>query len=373
MWHSRFFGTLLSLLALLGFMESQTALAAYPTSSEFSMSQTQETRGLEGSFQLAVMGDRAVPMDMPPEESTEKVQPEKPAVETPKATQGESTEDHTVPLDIHPEKSPVKVQSEKPVVETPKATLQASKPKKKKVKEANVETAPAKKPVEEESFLTKTFKQLIGGDDDKKEAASKSQMQKTAVKKPEKEEEGLLTKTLKKLVGGDQKEEQAAKKNPLNPINTAPTGSTTQKKGEEQPKTAKSETKKTLKDSFEKLIGVGAVKDEGDSKSAKTDKPAGETKSAKKEKSGGLLDGILGGSNKKKDSSATKQAKVKNTVKETSAPAKPRKITAKKYAADNEEEEQLEKNRGGVKKGKNVLKESFKTLITDDKKKENAE
>jgi len=337
MWHSRLLGTLLAVLALLSFMESQTALAAYPTSLEFSMSQPQEIRGLDGSFQLAVMGNSAVPLDISPERSPEKAQPAKPAVEKPKAT---------------PKKEPQK----------------ASKLKKKKVKKANVKKAPAKKSVkEEESFLTKTFKQLIGGKDDKKEAASKSQLQKTAGKKPVKEEEGFLTKTLKTLVGGDTKNEKKDKKNILSPINIAPTGSSAQKKEEEQPKTAKSETKKTLKDSFERLIGVGAVNDEGDSQSAKADKPAREIKSAKKEESGGLLGGILGGSKKKKVPPATKQAKAEDTVEKQSAPPKPKRITARKYI---EEEEQLEEDRGGVKKGKNVLKESFKTLIADDKKKE---
>ena len=62
MWHFRFIRTILAVLALLGFMESQTALAAYPFVSEFSMSQPQETRGLDGSFQLAVMGNSAVPL-----------------------------------------------------------------------------------------------------------------------------------------------------------------------------------------------------------------------------------------------------------------------------------------------------------------------
>lgn len=360
MWHSRFLGTLLAVQALLGFMESQTVLAAYPTSSEFSTSQPQETRGLDGSFQLAVMGGSAVPLDIPsvdilPEKSLE-----------------------TVPPDISSEKSPEQAQPAKPVVEQPKVTQEeepkkVSNPRSKKVKKANVKKAPAKKPVEDEGFLTKTFKQLIGSGDDKKEAASKSQLQKTAGKmpEPEKEEEGFLTKTLKSLMGGDKKKEQTAKKNALNPI-TVPAGSTTQKKGEEQPKTAKSETKKTLKDSFEKLIGVGAVKGEGDSKSAKTDTPVEETKSAKKEQSRGLLDGILGGSDKKKESSATNQAKTKDTVKKTSAPAKPKKLTAKRYVAEDDEakEGQPGGNYAGAKKGKNLLKESFRTLIADDKKKE---
>ena len=110
-----------------------------------------------------------------------------------------------------------------------------------------------------------------------------------------------------------------------------PTGSATHKKAEEKPKTAKSETKKTLKDSFEKLIGVGAV-----------DKSATETKPA-----------------------VTKQAKAEKTVEKKAAPLKPKRVTARKYIEN--EEAQLEKDRGGVKKGKNVLKESFKALVIDSK------
>ncbi len=340
MWHSRFLGTWVAVLVLLGFMEG-APLAAYPAPPEFSMNQPQETQGLEGSFQegsfqVAVMGGSAIPLDIPVEKSSETIQPEKPAVEKPKATR------------------------------------KVSKPKKKKVKKAQVQKAPAKEPVEEEEgFLSKTFRQLVGSDDEEKEATSKPQLQKTAGTEPEKEEEGLLTRTLKTLVGDDKKEDQSSKKDVLNPINMAPTGSATQKK-EVQPKTAKSETKQTLKDSFEKLIGVGAVNDDGGSPSAKTDTPAGETKSAKKEESGGLLDGILGGSETKKDVSAKQQAKAQDTVEKTSAPAKPRKFTARKYPGD-EGEGRSDKNYGGAQKGKNVLKESFKTLVTDDKKKEDEE
>jgi len=321
-----------------------------------------------------------------------------------------------IPLNMPPEKSPAKVKPEQPAVEKPKAIPKASNSKKKNVRKAQVEAAPAKKPVEEEEgfftktlkslvgssddtevaasessqlqkaagkkavheqkeeegLFTKTLKSLVGDDDDKKNASSKSPPAKTVKKipAPEKEEEGLLTKTLKSLVGDDKKEVKATEKTTLNPITMAPTGSTTQNKEEEHPKTAKSETKQTLKDSFEKLIGVGAVKDDGASQSVKTDKPAGETKSAKKEESGGLLEGILGGSDKK---DSPQQAKADGAVKESPAPARPARITAKKYIEEEEaqnEEEQLEKNRGGVKKGKNVLKESFKTLITDDKQKE---
>jgi hypothetical protein len=360
MWHFRFFGTILAVLALLGFMESPTALAAQPDSSEFSMSQPRDTRGLVGTFQLAVMGNNAVPLDMPVENFSQKAQPEKPAVEKPKAT---------------PQK--------------------ASKPKKKKVKTARVKKAPAKKPVaavkEEEGFLARTLKTLLHDGDDKKKAASKSMLQKSAGEepaleekeglltktfnmlvsdgddkkkspssesppqktaenkksKPEKKEDGLLTKTLKRLMGGDKKEEQTAKKTDLNPIGMVP-GSATKKKTEEQPKTAKSETKATLKDSFEKLIGVGNVKDAGDSQPAKNKEFAGP----------------LGGGDKKNSS---KLVKAEETVEKTPAPAKPRKFTARKYV-DNEEA-QLEKNRGGVEKGKNVLKESFKHLVSDDKNK----
>jgi hypothetical protein len=355
MWHLRFFGTQFAVLALLSFMGSQAALAGYPASSEFSMNQSQEARGLDGSFQVAVMGSSTSPLDIPTETFPKKAQSEKPVIEKPQVTP--------------------------PAVEKPKAnSKKASKPKKKKVKTANVKKAPAKKsaPVvvkkEEDGFLTKTLKTLVGddstskslekkeeglltktlntlvGDDkkDEKKAVSKPKKpepQKVAKKKaePEKKEEGFLTKTLKTLVGGDDdkkksKKEETAKKEVLNPINMVPTGSAKKKK-EEQPKTAISETKKTLKDSFEKLIGVGAV-----------DKPAEETKPA-----------------------ATKQAKAEKPVKKKAAPPapKPKRITARKYL--EEEEAQLEKDRGGVAKGKNVLKESFKTLVTDDKKKALAE
>ena len=348
MWHFRFFKTMVAVLALLGFMGSPGTVVAYPIASEFSMSQLPETRGLDGSFQLAVMGNSVVPLDIPTEEFPKKVKSEKPAVEKPKATPKASKK--------------------------PKATpKKASKPKKVKVKTAKVKKAPAKKPVvveeeegfltrtlktlvggdedknpaskallqksagkksepakQEEGLLTKTFNSLMGGDEDKKNSVSKSKPQKTAKKKPEpaKKEEGLLTRTLKSLVGNDQKEEKTAKKKSLNPIGMDPTGSATHKKVEEGPKTAKSETKQTLKDSFEKLIGVGAV-----------DKSAIETKPK-----------------------VTKQAKVEKKA----APKKPERITARKYIEN--EEAQLEKSRGGVKKGKNVLKESFKTLIADDKK-----
>ena len=349
MRHSRFLGALLAILALFGLMESQTVLAAHPNLSEFSMIQPHDTQGLEGAFQLAVMGGSTVPRDA--------------ALEKPVKV---------APLETTPEKPVEVVQPAKPAVEIPKATpKKASKPKKKKVKKASVKKAPAKQP-EEDGFLTNAFKKLVGSDDDKKEAASKSQIQKTSGKKsePEKKEDGFLTNTLKSLVGGNEKEEKTDKKNSLNPINTVPISNAAKKKEEKQSKTAKSEAKKNLKDSFEKLIGVGAVKDKGDSKSAKTDKPAEDAKSAKKKESGGLLGGILGGGDKKKDSSATKQAKVKETVKKTTTPAKPRKLAAKKYAGEDEEGKEGESggNYGGAKKGKNLLKESFKTLVTDDKK-----
>ena len=354
MWHLRFFGTQFAVLALLSFMGSQAAQAGYPVSSEFSMDQSQEARGLDGSFQVAVMGSSTSPLDIPTEKFPKKAPSKKPVIEKPQAAP--------------------------PAVEKPKAnSKKASKPKKKKVKTANVKKAPAKKsaPVvvkkEEDGFLTKTLKTLVGdgstskslekkeeglltktlntlvGDDkkDEKKAVSKPKKpkpQKVAKKKAEseKKEEGFLTKTLKTLVGGDddkkksKKEETTAKKEALNPINMVPTGSA-KKKTEEQPKTAISETKKTLKDSFEKLIGVGA-------------KPAEETKPP-----------------------VTKQAKAEKPVEKKAAPPapQPKRITARKYL--EEEEAQLEKDRGGVAKGKNVLKESFKTLVTDDKKKALAE
>jgi hypothetical protein len=351
MWHLRFFGIILAVLTLQGFMGIQTALAADPALSNLSMGQSQVMRGLDGSFQLAVMGNNVIPMDIPAEKTPEKAQPVKPAVQKPKAT---------------PKK--------------------ASKPKKKKVKKAKVKKAPVKKPVgveEEEGFLAKTLKNLMGDDpndeasisllqksaggkpepgkneglltktlkslmsdgDDKKKVAPKPkpQPQKTAGKKPapEKKEDGLLTKTLKSLMGGDKKkEEQTAKKSVLDSLNMVP-GSASKKKTEEQSKTAKSETKATLKDSFEKLIGVGNVKDKSDDQPAKNKEFAG----------------LLGGGES-----------PKITPKKA---APPRKLAVRPI--DEDEEEQLESDRGGVKKGKNILKESFKTLVNDDKKKALAE
>jgi len=331
MWHFRFFGTIFTVLALLGFAGSQTALAAYPISSEFSMNQAQETPGFDGSFQLAVMGSGASPLDIPTEKFPKKVKSEKPAAKKPKAT--------------------------------PKVTPKASKPKKKKVKMAKTKKAPAKVPSvkKEEGFFTKTLKTLVGGDEgkkspasnslvqksagkapepakkeegllsktlstlvggdeEKKKSSSKPKLQKTASKKPEpeKKEEGLLTKTLKSLVGSDEKEkkkEKKAKKKTLTSIDMAPAAGVAVKKEKKETKTAtaKSETKKTIKDSFQKLIGVGAV-----DKSAIKPEPE-----------------------------VTKKAEVKKVVKKKAAP-KPQRITAKKYI--EQEEAELEKSRGGVKK-----------------------
>lgn len=335
MRYFRFLGTILTVLGLLGFIGSQTALAGYPISSEFSMSQPQSARGLDGSFQIAVVNGSTTPLGNPPEQP------------------------------------PAEVESEKPALQKPKAVRKSSNPKNKKVNKASVKKVPAKKPAEEEGFLTKTFNQLVGSDDDKKKDASKSQVKKTAGKAPAQEDESLLTKTLKTLVGGEEKEEKTAKKNSLNPINTTPADTKTKKIVQEKPKTAKAETKQTLKDSFEKLIGVGAVEDKGDSQSAKTDKPAGKTKSAKKEESGGLLEGILGGSDDKKVATAKKPVKAENAVKKSPAPAEPKKLAARKYPVDPDvadDHDQVEKNYGGAKKGKNLLKESFKTLVKDEKK-----
>lgn len=357
MWHFRFFGKLLSALALLGLMECQTALAAYPISSEFSMNQPHEAQGPAGSFQVAVMGGGAIPLDIPQEKFPQKAQPEKPAVKKTKAT--------------------------------PKA----SKPKKKKIKKAKinkpkVKKAPAKQPVvakEEDGFLTKTFKTLVGDDDNKnpaanslaqkkpgeksgkeedgflsktlnslvgdgdgkKKASSKPKPQKTAEKKPEpeKKDEGLFTQTLKKLVGSekqdkkDKKVAKTSKKNALDPLSMVPTGSASHKKKvEEKPNTAISETKKTLKDSFEKLIGVGS-----------TEQPVEATKPAPTEQA------------------EIKKVSVEEKDVKKAAPPQPKRITARKYVED--EEAQLEKNRGGTEKGKNVLKDSFKKLVTEEKKK----
>jgi hypothetical protein len=248
-------------------------------------------------------------------------------------------------------------------------------------KKSEAKQAQAKKPEkEEEGFLTKTLKSIVGEDDPKGKGPAKGKLQKTAGKQQDKnEEEGFLTKALKSIVGEDKKEKQETKKNALNPINMVPTGSAAQKKDQEQPKTAKSETKEKLKDSFEKLIGVGAVKEkdassEGAVRSAAkgtqdSEASSSGTKSAGKKDSGGLLDGFLGGG-KAKDATEAQQAKVDTEDKPEVKPAvtktsKPRKITAQRRVQD--EEQEIEDNRG-IKKGKNVLKESFKTLLKEEKK-----
>ena len=184
MWKFKSLGTPLAALALLGFVGSQPALAAYSMSSEFSSHQPQEFRGLDGSFQLAVMGNSGDPLSIPTETFHKK-----------------------------------KAQPEKPAVVKPKAAPKASKPKKKKAKTAQVRKAPAKKPAvvpvkEEEGFLSKTFNTLIGGSEDKKNPASKSLVKKSEDPAPAKEEEGLLTKTLSTLVGGDEKDKKDAASKP---------------------------------------------------------------------------------------------------------------------------------------------------------------
>lgn len=329
MWHFRFFGAIAAVLALLGFMEARMALAAHPSSLESSLDLSPGIPAKAESFQIAVMGNSAIPMDMPSEPFVKKAP------------------------------------SQKPAAETPKAIPRASTPEKKKIKQSVATPAPANPPVEEEGFLTKTFNKLVGNSDASKEAAPKAELQKMADKnaEPAKEEEGLLTRTLKSLVGGDEKkEEKKETKNNLNPLNMAPTGSATQQKEVEQPKTAKSETKQTLKDSFEKLIGVGSVEEKVDPKTVSADPVVEKTQSAETKKSGGLLDNILGGGDKKEPSQQAK-AKVETVEKKAPEPDKPRQITAREYVEN--EQTQLEEDRGGVKKGKNLLKESFKTLVAE--------
>ena len=62
----------------------------------------------------------------------------------------------------------------------------------------------------------------------------------------------------------------------------------------------------------------------------------------------------------------TKKAEVKKVAVEKKAPPKPKRITARKYI--EQEDAQLNKDRGGAEKGKNVLKDSFQKLIADDDK-----
>lgn len=319
MRHSGFWATGIMILALFGFAGSSTALAAYSTSPEFSMERPLAAAASERSFTLAKAGD----------------------------------------------------------------------------KKASQKNSPKKE--EEEGFFSKTLKSLVGDDDKKKKSAGK--------KDGKKEEEGFFTETLKTLVGkDDDKAEKKAKKKRLNPMEVAPTASATKEKEKFQPTTAKTETKATLKDSFSKLVDLGESKDKGGSSQEgdpsgkkkekgllskylgggdKKDKPAAgkpvkgtlakETKEAKitkeaKKDEGGLLDSILGGGDKKKDQTTTKQVKVEKKVNQPAPGKKPRKLTAKQTLGD--EEKQLEKDRGGTEKGKNVLKESFKSLLKKDAEKE---
>ncbi len=265
----------------------------------------------------------------------------------------------------------------------PPAEKDTKKKSAKSSKTKTAKTARQKPEKEEPGLLTKTLKLLVGGDDANKADASKVKLEKSSGKATEKEEPGLLTQTLKKLVGGDgdkKKDPEKAKQNLLNPLNIAPTVSATQKQKEDKPqvKTAKTETKATLKDSFKKLIGVDAAKDKAKALDTVVN-------SAKQEESGvtAALKKILGGGDKKdppagkaqpaetqqakKKSGTTKQAQAKTSeepaVKRTSG-------QTRKYLGQQSEANQLEEDRGGVKKGKNILKESFKILVQDEKKEE---
>jgi hypothetical protein len=328
-------------------MESRTALAAYSISSEFSKNQGQVTSGsgLDGSFQLAVMGNGVAPLDIPTEKFPKKVESEKPAAKkpkaTPKVTQKASKPEKEKVNVAKAKKAPAKetaTEEEEGFFAKTLKTLVGDDGKKNPASKSLVQKSAGKAPEpakEEEGLLSKTLSTLVGDDEDKSKPVSKPQPQKTASKKPEpeKEEEGLLTKTLKSLVGSDEKEEKkekTAKKKSLSPINMAPTAKATHKKEKEESKTAKSETKKTIKDSFEKLIGVGAVDKE----------------------------------DVKPEPKVVKKAEVKKVV-EKKAPPKPERITARKYIED--EEKQYNKDRKVV-KGKNVLKDSFQKLIADDDK-----
>ena len=249
--------------------------------------------------------------------------------------------------------------------------------KKKSAKNSKTKTAKtaSQKPEKEEpGLLTKTLKLLVGGDDANKADASKVKLEKASGKATEKEEPGLLTQTLKKLVGGDgdkKKDPEKAKQNTLNPLNIAPTVSATQKQKEDKPqvKTAKTETKATLKDSFKKLIGVDAAKDKA--KALDT-----VVKSAKQEESGvtSALKKILGGGPKKdqlavgKPAGKTQPAETQQAKTSEEPAVKRTSGQTRKYLGQQSEANQLEEDRGGVKKGKNILKESFKILVQDEKK-----
>ena len=386
----RFLGISFAVLACLGLMDRGQALATTYASPGFSMNRPLAASPSEESFQLAITaGSQSIP-SAPPEQpagnmSTPSAPPEQPTEKEAIVPKPEETNKLAITSGSQstpsapPEKPTEKAIVPKPEETKKKEVKKASKPKKKKVKAAQskkseAKKAQVKKPEKEEAGFIDTLKSLVGVGD-----ASKENLEKASGKAPEKEEPGLLTKALKKLVGGDDdknSDRKQARQNPLNPINVAPTVSSTQKQQDDPPqaKTAKTDTQTTLKGSFKKLIGVDAAKDKAEQASNTV------VKTSKQEESGvtSVLKNILGGDDKKDPPAAgkpvgkekpgtAKQAQAKTSeepaVKRTSG-------QTRKYLGQNSEDEQLEKDRGGVKKGKNILKESFKTLVTDEINKE---
>lgn len=247
------------------------------------------------------------------------------------------------------------------------------KPKKKKKPQNLIMTQaqspkPAQKPApaEDKGFISGTIDKIFGEDD----KAAKPEKAKGGKEEPE---EGLLTKTLKSIVGGEEDKNKSKKKD-VNPLDVIPTVSATKKKEADQPKTAKTETKKKLKDSFEQLISAGDAGDAG--QEATTAEARGSANpSAKKDDSGGILGNLLGG---EKDNGKTDAEPVKTVKAGKTKPAeqiKARKLPSRKLPETKglgNEEKQLEQERGvASKKGKNVLKESFKTLLDKEKEEGN--
>lgn len=326
MRYVRFLGMFLGGVALFGFTGAQTGWAAYSSPTD-TTSRSVSASGFDGRFRLAVTGDTTIP-----------------ALETESASM-------VPPEELEPEKKKKKKRKTK--------VSQAPKPKPKPVEKK-----------EEEGFLSKTYDSLFGDDEKKPEPkagkakSAKSKNSKAKDAKAE-EEEGFLTNALKTLVGEDEEEGKGKAKEEINPLEAAPTVSATKGKDKgHKTKTAKTETKEQLKSSFEQLIGSGD-KGDGGKESAPAD-DAKATQSAKKDDSGSLLGNLLSGD--KDDKGKTKQAKVEK-AKAKAEPVeqkKPRKLQSRKAAnskAIGSEEEQLEKDRGGVKKDNNLLKESFKSLL----------
>ncbi len=225
-----------------------------------------------------------------------------------------------------------------------KPEAQAPKPAEKKKKEKKA--APARPKVK------RTKKKTATAPGDKGKAKEEEE------KKP-----GFLTRTLKKLVGEDEESKSQESQKP-----GAAQASGTGDKAQAQPAGEKEDS---LKSTFKKLIGIGASEEKKAEEQAKAQSRPQSGKTAKQEESEGLgstLKNILGGDEdkEKKSPAKTEEPQQKEVVKAKPAPVKStagksRTLAKKELGA---EEEELEEGRK-IKKGQNVLKNSFKELVKD--------